>query len=276
MKIKSVLTTTVFISALVSAPYAAAQSGSPLIINPMPDVQDGPVHQPSDDVLMPPVEISEQKVRDERSLLDSIVVPEPGSDYFSAAPVESDEEPPSEEALAPVEMSADDASEYESWAAEQRARYQQQDAVRLEPTMEVEEPAVNGNASVPARPTAYSSSSQQRLSNAPEIQEQIRGVAEDSSVNTTPVVTQTDWNALEGNSIRQVLERWTAQAGVELIWRSDSDFAVLNPFIMRATFERAVQKLLDQYQDNQVRPVATLHIDPDTTSKTLLVRVIEQ
>jgi len=268
MKTKYFLSITVTASALLVGTHAFAQSA--LIINPQP-LSGAAAEAPSDAMLPAPIDVTEQKLRNERSFLDSIVVPQPGSDYFSLQPVETNEEPPSDEVLAPVEnVDYGDVNEYERWAKEQREKYQHDDSVTPEPMlkdMEVAEP-------VTQRPTSYNG--EERLSNAPEIQEQIRGVVEDDSVNYQPVVSQADWNALEGNSVRQVLEVWTREADVELMWRSDNDFAVLNPFVMRSTFERAVQKLLDQYQDNQVRPVATLHIDPDLGTKILLVREIEQ
>ena len=83
------------------------------------------------------------------------------------------------------------------------------------------------------------------------------------------------WRALEGANIRQVLEEWTQDAGVELIWDNQNAFAVLDSFEMQAPFEKAVQILLDQYQESQVRPVATLHVDPQTREKTLIVRVLD-
>ena len=82
-----------------------------------------------------------------------------------------------------------------------------------------------------------------------------------------------NWKALEGENIEQVLVKWASDAGVVLLWEDSSSFAVLAPLEVRGNFEQAVQQLLDQYQNNQVRPLATLHIDPDTHEKTMVVRV---
>lgn len=83
------------------------------------------------------------------------------------------------------------------------------------------------------------------------------------------------WKALEGENIEQVLAKWAADAGVVVLWEDSSAFAVLAPIEVRGSFEQAVQQLLDQYQNNQVRPLATLHVDPDTREKTMVVRVQE-
>lgn len=230
---------------------AVAQQGK-IVINPTP-LANSPIAEPSQDDLLAPIDVTEQKLRQERALLNSVVVPEPGSDYFSKdsgkatetlpEPVEMEEDIVSAPTDEPLSPPLNDVQEYERWAAEQKQKYsKREEAVPSEITpMEVD--AVPPPMPVEAR---------------------------------APVgVQQLNWNALEGNSIRQVLQGWSAIANVELIWQSENDFAVLNPFIMSATYERAVQKLLDQYQDNQVRPVATLHIDPETNVKTLVVRVVE-
>ena len=84
------------------------------------------------------------------------------------------------------------------------------------------------------------------------------------------------WAALAGANISQVLGNWSRDAGVELIWETPNAFAVLESFEMGGTFESAVQNLLDQYKNNQVRPVATLHIDPESGQKTLIVKGLDE
>ena len=82
------------------------------------------------------------------------------------------------------------------------------------------------------------------------------------------------FRALEGSNIYQVLDAWAKDENVELLWDSDNSFAVLETFETEAPFEAAVRDLLDQYRDNHVRPVATLHVDPTSQQKTLVVRVL--
>ena len=83
------------------------------------------------------------------------------------------------------------------------------------------------------------------------------------------------WRALEGANIRQVLKQWAQMEGAKLVWDNQDAFAVLQGFEVRGPFHSAVKSLLDQYQNNQVRPVATLHVDPQTSQQTLVIRVLD-
>jgi hypothetical protein len=82
-----------------------------------------------------------------------------------------------------------------------------------------------------------------------------------------------DWVATEGQSIRSVLQSWSSRASVELVWDSRNEFAVLDGFTQNSAYEHAVKALLDQYESDQVRPVAQLHIDPSTQERVLVVQV---
>ncbi len=82
-----------------------------------------------------------------------------------------------------------------------------------------------------------------------------------------------DWAAKEGQSIRSVLQDWSYRANVDLVWDSRNEFAVLDGFTQKSAYEHAVKALLDQYENDQVRPVAQLHIDPATQERVLVVQV---
>ena len=88
--------------------------------------------------------------------------------------------------------------------------------------------------------------------------------------------TGPSWTALQGANISQVLGIWSRQADVELIWDTPNAFAVLESLEIGGTYEEAVQGLLDQYKDNQVRPVATLHVEPESGRKTLIVQGLDE
>ncbi|MCB9981367.1 MAG: TcpQ domain-containing protein [Rhodospirillales bacterium] len=96
-----------------------------------------------------------------------------------------------------------------------------------------------------------------------------------SGTEQVDVVEGVQWRALEGQNIRQTLEQWSQAADVALIWDNVNAFAVLEPFEIRGDYEQAVQMLLDQYMRSDVRPVATLHLDPENQQKTLVVRIVE-
>jgi hypothetical protein len=82
------------------------------------------------------------------------------------------------------------------------------------------------------------------------------------------------WSAAGGANMRQVLQGWAKREGAGLVWDSGNEFAVLESLEIRGPFHSAVKTLLDQYQDSEVRPVATLHIDPKNGEKTLVVKVL--
>lgn len=81
------------------------------------------------------------------------------------------------------------------------------------------------------------------------------------------------WEASEGMSVRQVLSQWCAQSGVRLIWDNPSDFSVKDDVSVDGAYEAAVQALLDQYQDDNARPLATLHLDPNSGERALVINV---
>ena len=80
------------------------------------------------------------------------------------------------------------------------------------------------------------------------------------------------WNAPAGSSLQQVLAIWSRQAGVELIWESNEGFAVKAPVSMNGSYEDALQKLLNQYVSDSVRPAAQLNNDPISGRRVLLVQ----
>lgn len=62
-----------------------------------------------------------------------------------------------------------------------------------------------------------------------------------------------------GDSLRDVLDRWCSQSGVQLYWQADRNFVLGAPLAFNTTFPRAVEQLLNVYADQANRPVATLH-----------------
>lgn len=85
-----------------------------------------------------------------------------------------------------------------------------------------------------------------------------------------------NWSAFAGANVRDTLGVWSQNAGVELIWMGQhSEFDVLETVTVGTTYEAAVQALLEQYQDKHVRPVGSLHIDPRTGSRTLVIEIGE-
>ena len=80
------------------------------------------------------------------------------------------------------------------------------------------------------------------------------------------------WQAFRGADIRDVLELWSADAGVSFMWNTSSRINVLNNMSVSASYENAVRDLLEQYRGRAHRPVASLHIDDKTGARTLVVQ----
>jgi hypothetical protein len=79
------------------------------------------------------------------------------------------------------------------------------------------------------------------------------------------------WKASRGANMRETLQQWAQDAGAELNWKTDDEFAALDDVKVEGTFEDAVAALLEQYQDNSLRPVGDLHISPATDKRVLTI-----
>lgn len=81
------------------------------------------------------------------------------------------------------------------------------------------------------------------------------------------------WSVSKGDGLYQTVDRWSDLENVNLIWNVKGAFPALVSSDVRGRYEDAVRALFDQYQGRSVRPVATLHVDPSTQKKTLVVRI---
>lgn len=82
------------------------------------------------------------------------------------------------------------------------------------------------------------------------------------------------WGAEEGESLRRVLERWSAAAGVGVVWGCAEAFTVISAMNVVGSYAQAVESLLDQYRHTDSRPVARLHVDPQTDERFLVVETL--
>lgn len=83
------------------------------------------------------------------------------------------------------------------------------------------------------------------------------------------------WHAMPGTDVHSILQVWSDEAGVEMIWDSRTEYSILSKFTARGDYTSAVQGLLDQYSQSDVRPVATLHINEENGQKTLVIRDLD-
>lgn len=83
---------------------------------------------------------------------------------------------------------------------------------------------------------------------------------------------QGGWQAASGQGLRETLQAWSSSANITLIWEAPQNFPVIHGFSSGGSYENAVQNLLDQYRDSEVRPLAQLYQEPQTGGRVLVVR----
>ncbi|PCI01896.1 MAG: hypothetical protein COB76_00315 [Alphaproteobacteria bacterium] len=74
-----------------------------------------------------------------------------------------------------------------------------------------------------------------------------------------PRATRGAWIASRGDSLRNVLEEWSNQAGSDLFWSSDYDYPLAGEVNISGSFEEAVQTLLQGFEQARPKPIARLH-----------------
>lgn len=67
------------------------------------------------------------------------------------------------------------------------------------------------------------------------------------------------WQAEQGDSLRNVLQTWADEAGVQLFWVPMTDYRLVNSVRLDGSFTDAVTQVLSAYGENGPRPVGRLH-----------------
>ncbi|MBI1327284.1 MAG: hypothetical protein GC136_06535 [Alphaproteobacteria bacterium] len=65
--------------------------------------------------------------------------------------------------------------------------------------------------------------------------------------------------AAPGQNLSQVLSMWAQQQNIKFLWRAPRDYTVTQGVSMNASFDRAVENLMNRYQNMTPQPVATLY-----------------
>lgn len=81
------------------------------------------------------------------------------------------------------------------------------------------------------------------------------------------------WTVIQGQDLRDTLGQWSQQAGVEMIWSVPHAYDVPQTSAVNGSYEQAVQALLEQYSLTDNRPLGSLHVDPQTGKRTLVIEV---
>ncbi|MGZ9108289.1 MAG: TcpQ domain-containing protein [Micavibrio sp.] len=67
------------------------------------------------------------------------------------------------------------------------------------------------------------------------------------------------WQAEQGDSLRNVLQTWADEAGVQLFWVPASDYQLVDSVRLDGSFTEAVTQVLSAYGEDGPRPVGRLH-----------------
>jgi hypothetical protein len=77
--------------------------------------------------------------------------------------------------------------------------------------------------------------------------------------SAVPQVTQGQWRAQNGDSLRTVIESWANIEGVDLFWSSEFDYKLAGDVNISGNFEQAIETLLSGFSEAQPRPTGRLH-----------------
>jgi hypothetical protein len=103
----------------------------------------------------------------------------------------------------------------------------------------------------------------------PTSQESLMGGASPSS--TVDLKTTKTWSARSGISLREALQTWARQAGVQLEWQTNYNYPVSSAFNFEGTFDQAVDSLLSLYADDRNVPKGKLYPNQPNGPSVLLI-----
>ena len=87
--------------------------------------------------------------------------------------------------------------------------------------------------------------------------------------------TEQVWVAERGRTLREVLTKWSRQAGVQMIWRTSYDYPLAVTVTVDGSFEDAVRKLLNGFAGATPRPYGQLHRQADMHATVLIISTRE-
>lgn len=116
-----------------------------------------------------------------------------------------------------------------------------------------DQPAMTGEA-VPVEMTPVPESTYAPVSLAPAA-----GASSGGNVMQAPTTTPSPWSAARGETLRDVLKKWSDAAGVELYWSIDYDYRVTQDVNVAGTYDEAVGRVLDMFSASRPQPFGQLH-----------------
>lgn len=83
---------------------------------------------------------------------------------------------------------------------------------------------------------------------------------------------ETRWFGLSGAKLSEVIKVWAEDAGVQLVWQSEKNFALKESISQVGQFEDAVFEALNQYDGEPIRPVGEIYNDAASGQRVLIVK----
>jgi hypothetical protein len=82
-----------------------------------------------------------------------------------------------------------------------------------------------------------------------------------------------EWDAKAGESLKDILTRWSQKAGVELIWMAAYDYKIKNDITLQDSFPNAVQSIVNSGIDSETPPEVEITAKADTQQpSSVLIR----
>ncbi len=67
------------------------------------------------------------------------------------------------------------------------------------------------------------------------------------------------WNGGKGQTLHDVLKKWSDMAGVELYWSIDYDYRLDGDVALSGTYDEAISKILEKFSAVRPQPYGQLH-----------------
>lgn len=87
-----------------------------------------------------------------------------------------------------------------------------------------------------------------------------------------PVANQVrTWRAIRGSSLREIIDVWAQKENVRVVWMAGEEFTIQESMSVQGKFEDAILTVLNQFGEENARPVGKIYVDPQFNQKVLLV-----
>jgi hypothetical protein len=79
------------------------------------------------------------------------------------------------------------------------------------------------------------------------------------------------WHADQGESLRTVVDTWSKDQNIQVIWQAEGDYVLPKTIHSDGTYQEALAAALESFNNTLPRPVGELHVGQDGAPPTLVV-----